>query len=372
MRGPRSGLRAAAPVTRVLLIGKGPPDRGGIAALLRTVLSSRLATSYDLRLANLSRRDLPREGGRLTAGNVLRTIEDAGTVWREAKDTDVVDLHSALVPFTTILRAGSLALVARLRGARVVVHAHGGQIRTWLRGPLRRLLVRLALRPADVVVAVSEGERQALSRALGPARVRLIRNGVDVNTFDPGDARTSGRPIILYVGLLTPRKGVIDLVRASDELAARGVEHELRLVGGTPDEGVEAEREVRAAAGSEVRFLGAQPHDRMAECYREADVFCLPSWWEAMPLSILEAMASGLPVVATQVGDIPHVVAHGETGLLVPPQDPDALADALEVLLSDPGRREEMAKNGRLLAEERFGLDRMLDQLDELYRELAR
>ncbi len=360
-------------MTRVLLVGKGAPERGGIPATLQMVQTSRLSQRHDLRLANLSRPEPPREGGRFTAGNVRRTAEDAARLWREACDVDVVDIHTAFVPLTTLFRAWLLALVARLRGASVVVHAHGGLIRTWVDGPVRRLLVRAAMTPVRTVVAVSDGERAALVRALPADRVRLIRNGVDTAVFRPPDqGRQPGRrPVVLYVGLLTPRKGVVDLLRASEELTERGVDHELRIVGGTPDEGAHAEREVRDAAGPEVRFLGTQPHEAMADHYRAADVFCLPSWWEAMPLSILEAMASGLPVVATDVGDVPHVVADGRTGLLVPPREPRALAEALATVLRDGDRREAMGTAGRRLAEERFSLDRTVDELDALFRAVA-
>lgn len=306
----------------------------------------------------------------MTMGNVRRTVEDAARVWRDARDVQIVNIHSAFVPLTTLARASLLALVARLRGAHVVLHAHGGRIRTWVRDPLRRAAVRAAMVPVSTVVAVSEGERVVLEHVLPPGRVRLIRNGVDTARFTPsGSTRTDGdRPVVLYVGLLTPRKGLIDLLQASEGLIERGIDHELRIVGGTPDEGEHAEREVRNAAGPEVRFLGTQPHERMIEQYRAADVFCLPSWWEAMPLSILEAMAAGLPVVVTAVGEIPHVVDDGHSGFLVPPRDPDALSDALEAVLRDGARRRAMGQEGRRIVEERFALDRMLDELDVVFR----
>src|SRR5204862_6978171 len=134
-------------------------------------------------------------------------------------------------------------------------------------------------------------------------------------------------PRVLYVGLLTARKGVLDLIEASRLLRDEGVDHELLLLGGMPDEGPEAAQPVLAAADGVARLLGTRPPEEMPAAYADADVFCLPSWWEAMPLSVLEAMAAGLPVVASDVGDVSRLVT-AECGAVVPAKDPQRLAEA--------------------------------------------
>jgi len=302
----------------------------------------------------------------MTWSNVTRTLADAHAVWRQSRATDVVHIHSALAPEVTLVRAGLLAAMARLRGARVIVHAHGGLVKLWLTTRPRRVLVRLALWPADRVVAVSEGGREALVAALGHERVLLIDNAVDLSAFGP-PGPPHDPPRILYVGVLTPRKGILDLFDASEILRARRVDHEIVLVGGPPPEGLHAEEEVRRAAPPATRFLGPRPHETMPDLYVSVDLFCLPSWWEAMPLSVLEAMASGLAVVATAVGDVPRVVRQGETGLLVPPRDPLALAEALEWLLRDADLRRRTGMEGRRLMEEQFSTTRATHDIDRLY-----
>ncbi|MGZ6827721.1 MAG: glycosyltransferase family 4 protein, partial [Mycobacteriales bacterium] len=275
-------------------------------------------------------------------------------------------VHSALAPGVTLVRAGLLAAAARSRGCRVVVHAHGGRVQLWLTTPARRRVARLALAAAGRVVAVSEGGRDALLPVLGSDRVVLVDNGIDVDAFGP-PGPVHSPPRVLFVGLLTPRKGVLDLVEASRLLRARGVAHELRLVGGSPDEGPDAERQVRDALPPDVRLLGALPPDQMPAAYRDADVLCLPSWWEAMPLSVLEAMATGLPVVATAVGDVPRIVEDGVTGRVVPAQDPVALADALQDVLASPGRAARMGAAGRERAQQRYSATAMSDALSDVY-----
>lgn len=352
-------------MTRVLLVGKGPPDRGGISAFLQRLLAGRLAEEHDLSLLNLTRSGPP-AGGRVTASNVTRTLADARAVRRAAGRGGIVHIHTALVPLVTLIRAGILVRAARPRRNRVLLHVHSGLVELWLHGPFRTRVTRFLLRPCDTVVACSEGSRAALAAVL-PGRVVLVDNGVDVEAFAPAPEAHGGKPRILYAGLLSPRKGVPELVRASRLLLDRGIDHELVLAGGTPDEGAEDERAARAEDSPAASWIGPQPHEAMAGLYREADVFCLPSWWEAMPLSILEAMATGLPVVATAVGDVPRVVRPGETGLLVPPRDAAALADALAELLEDPDKRRAWGRAARALVEERHSEKVTVDGLAGAY-----
>ena len=353
----------------VLMVGKGAPDRGGIPTFLETLLGSRLARDHDLRFLNVAHAGTP-EGGHVTLGNLRRTLRDAAAVWREARGCDIVHIHSALAPTVTDLRAAVLALAGRARGCSVVVHAHGGNIQFWLTTPLRRLLLRLAMVPAHRVVAVWTAGEQALRRVLPEGRVLLIDNGVPVEGV-PEQEGDHEPPRILYVGLLTPRKGVLDLLAASRLLRERGVDHETWLLGGTPDEGPAAEAQVRAGLDGSARLLGTRPPEQMPAEFAAADVFCLPSWWEAMPLSVLEAMAAGLPVVATDVGDVKRAVVDGVTGHVVPVRDPEKLADALEPLLTDPLLRRHMGKAGRERVVELFSSEVTDARVSALYDELA-
>src|SRR5688572_33109339 len=109
----------------------------------------------------------------------------------------------------------------------------------------------------------------------------------------------------------------------------------------------------------------------MPAAYADADVFCLPSWWEAMPLSVLEAMAAGLPVVATDVGDVGRAVADGVTGYVVPRQDPEKLAAALEPLLTDPQLRRRMGASGRERVVGMFSSEVTARAVSALYAELV-
>lgn len=353
---------------RVVVAAKGPPARGGIPTFVDWMLRSELAATHELTLVNFTDSG-PLEGGRLSRRNVGRVGRDAAVLFDAAGAADVVHIHSALAPLVTLIRVCLLALVARVRGCPVIVHAHGGRFRHWVEHPLRRAVVRAALAPASRVVSVSQSGYQALAPAVPHGRLRLIENGIDLDVFRPSD-RGARIPRIVFVGSLTPRKGVIDLIRACVLLRGRGVEHELWIVGGSPDEGAAAEAEVREAATG-VRLLGHLPPTALPELYAETDIFCLPSWWEAMPLSVLEAMASGLPVVATNVGDIPRVVVDGECGYIVPPRDVERLATALERLAVDPALRQRFGATGRRMAETRFSAQATAAALAAVYAEVT-
>ncbi|MGA9345411.1 MAG: glycosyltransferase family 4 protein [Nocardioidaceae bacterium] len=352
---------------RVLLVGKGFPDRGGIPTFLTMMQSGDLAKQYELTFLNVAHSAAP-EGGEVTTGNIVRTLRDARSVFAQAKHHDIVHIHSALAPAVTVARAGLLALAGRLRGSAVIMHAHGGNIETWLTTPLRRALMRLAMLPANRVVAVWTAGERALASSIGADKVRLIDNGVDCGRYsDPEPPHEP--PRVLYVGLLTPRKGVLDLIEASRMLQADGMEHELRLLGGTPDEGPAAAEPVIAAAEGVATLLGTRPPEEMPAAYAEADIFCLPSWWEAMPLSVLEAMTAGLPIVASDVGDVSRLVSE-DCGYVVPVKSPDRIADALRKLLENVDERRRMGTAARARALSTFSSAATDKAIADLYSEV--
>lgn len=323
-----------------------------------STLQWELAGRHDVQLLNLTRQSEYRAGV-LSSTNITRTVVDFWRVLKSAGRFDVVHLHSSFVPAVTLIRAGLLLLAARLRGAGTVLHVHGGGLPEWTDAGWKRLLLRFALLPANQVVSVSDG----ITAALGTPRTHTIYNGVDTVAFAPDPQRNADVPVVVFAGILTRRKGVVDLIEASHLLLARGIQHRLVLVGGRPDEGIDEETIVRKAATGPEELVGAVAHAEMARYMREADVFCLPSWFEAMPLSILEALASALPVVATRVGQIPSII-DDSIGRLVEPQDPAALADALQELIVDKVLRARLAANARSRALDQYSLAQTITEIE--------
>lgn len=227
------------------------------------------------------------------------------------------------------------------------------------------------MRPlTTVTICVSDHERARglEARTCGAERTAVIPNAVDVRTA-PAARHDRERPLVVAVGRLKAPKDFLTLVRALALLPPGSCD--AQIVGEGPDR-AELEAEIRRLGIGERVLLAGERRD-VPELLAGADAFVLSSASEAMPVSVLEAMAAGLPVVGSRVGGMSELVADGETGLLVEPGDPDVLAAALRRLLAEPELRRRMGDAGRDRARRRFALEPFRRAHVELYsRELAR
>jgi glycosyltransferase involved in cell wall biosynthesis len=232
-------------------------------------------------------------------------------------------------------------------------------------GRLRRGFARVAGRRAAAVVAVGDHSAREIERLVGLelGSVRTIRNGVPDLSPEPPPAPRPGS-VVGSVGRLDPEKGYETLVLALPALP----EATALLVGGGPDR-VRLER-LAAELGVADRLAITGWTDEARRHLPLFTVFCLPSRNESFPLTVVEAMLAGLPVVATDVGSVSEAVLEGETGLLVPRDDPHALANALRRLIDDPPLRASMGLRGRELALERFTAEQMVAGFERLYEEI--
>ncbi len=197
--------------------------------------------------------------------------------------------------------------------------------------------------------------------------------GVDPHIFVPRPARPAPDRIdILCVGRLTPAKGQHVLISAVEKLALQDRRVRLRLVGNGPDENSLHEHAARIAHPDCVVFEGAIDQDRIRDFYSTADIFCLPSFAEGLPVVLMEAMAMEIPCVSTQIAGIPELIRDGIDGLLVAPSDVDALAGALAKLMDDPSLRERIGKSGRTRILERYDLRHNVEALAAIFAERVR
>ena len=226
---------------------------------------------------------------------------------------------------------------------------------------------RLAARRARRFIAVSEATRQDLVRLLGvdPARIDVVYNGVDERFQPEADpervarfraARSLPEQFILYLGTLEPRKNIPVLLRAYAAARRRGVSAPLVLAGGRGwRDQLIAPLIEELGISDAVRLVGFVPMDEQALWYNAATLFAFPSRYEGFGFPVLEAMACGTPVIASNRSALPEIV--GDAGVLVDPDDPERLAEALVSLLHDDARREDLARRGRQRAE-RFTWDK--------------
>ncbi len=283
------------------------------------------------------------------------------------------DIVHAFLPLVTLLGAAA----GRLCGAAGVVTGKRALGTHQDRFPFLWPVDRLADALSDVITVNS---RAVLADTLRRERVRasrlhLIYNGVA--PFKGGRERVRRRlgvedeePVVLTVANLIAYKGHADLIHAVRLVMDAGGRARFLLAG--EDRGLQADLVRRARAlgvSAAVRFLGRR--DDVADLYAAGDMLVLPSHEEGFSNVILEAMAAGLPVVATAVGGNPEAVVHGVTGWLVPPRRPEALAGKILDLLAHPGRAAQWGRRGRLRALSLFSLDRMIREHRRLYAQLA-
>jgi len=267
-----------------------------------------------------------------------------------------------------------LMAIAGWFGVPSLLHVHGSDFDTWyLAGnPELRQWVRRQLARAKFVVALSESWRAFLSR-ITVTPLAVVHNAVNTREIHPHRVgRRDDVPTLLFLGLVGRRKGVPELLRAVRELAHAERPCQVRVVIAGNGEVQLTQRVVedcRLRGLVDVRgWIGPEEKTR---CLLDADIFVLPSHHEGLPMSLLEAMAAGLAVITTPVGGIPEVIEDEKNGLMVPPGNVDALADAIRRLVADRKLRERLAAAGRTTVEERFDIRVAAARFKRIYERLA-
>jgi glycosyltransferase involved in cell wall biosynthesis len=286
---------------------------------------------------------------------------------------DIVNAH--------LFRSTAVAApLARWHGARVVETYHGRE--GWRRGVIggKFLADRLLSRLVDRVIAVSEAARAFLIAGKGydARKIVVVPNGRDLSVFRPGVGGQSVRkelgidratPLVGVVGRLEEQKGHVYLLDAWPSVHAEFPDARLLLVGEGSLRGALEERARRLGIASSVMFAGFRPD--VPQVLDALDVVTLPSLYEGMPLTAIEASAMAKPVVGTAVDGTPEVIREGRTGRLVPPREPAALSRALRMLLRDPAAARAMGAAGRDFVLHRFDLNRQVEATARVYRETA-
>jgi len=282
-------------------------------------------------------------------------------------DYDVIHGH-------TFLPAVPTQLGGRLSGTPAVFTVHGTALSTGvgkdtsrLTGIKRRLEHKFILGfDYDHVISVNRHHLDLLEEY--HESLSCIPNGVDIERFDRDRERNRD---ILFLGRLDPKKRVSDLIEAFGLIAEEYPDTRLVIVGtGSLDD--ELEEQARATAASDrIVFEGRVPDEAIPEYYASSELFVLPSVWEGHPLTLLEAWASGIPVITTEVEGIQEFVDHEENGYLVPPESPPDLADALRVSLDDPESAREWAREARELVRSEYSWEAAARRTDEVYRNIT-
>jgi glycosyltransferase involved in cell wall biosynthesis len=311
--------------------------------------------------------------------DLMATVRLARLIRRERPQI----LHTHTAKAGTVARVA--ALLAGSRRPPIIVHTFHGHVLRGYFGPLRsrffRLLERWLASKTTALVAVSPQVRDDLvSLGVAPReRFVVIRLGIELDERVAAEQngraesrRYLGIPddrfAVGWIGRMTAVKRTDDVLVAFKQLRDEGVDACLCMVGDGPDRAHLEQRAHELGVVRDTLFLGYQ--EEVAPFYAAFDALVLPSGNEGTPVSAIEALAAGRPVVATRVGGVPDVVSDGEDGFLVEAGATDDLADRLAQLARDPALRERMGKHGRERVLPRYAVDRLVGDVDRLYRSL--
>jgi phosphatidylinositol alpha-mannosyltransferase len=351
------------------------PENGGVAQHVRHLYENLRLRGHDVRIITASHGPQRASEGdilRIGVGFSVPLNGSMGTLTfsprylgqvrelLERERFDVLHLHEPFVPFLSLflLRESNSVNIATF-------HAYAGFSPSYELGSrvMKAHAARLHGR-----IAVSAAARHFIDRFF-PGDYKVIPNGVDVPRFAgavPLARWQDGTPNVLFVGRHEPRKGLLDLLKAHRILRKTGYEERLLVVGSGPQER-EARRYVATRGLKAVEFLGRVSDAEKAQLFRTADIYASPATGgESFGIVLLEAMAAGAPIVASDIHGYKGVVRRGREGLLVPPHEPKELAMAIARLLDDPELRAEMSAAGRARAEE-FSWPRVTGKVEDYY-----
>lgn len=349
---------------KILMIGTDPESRGGISSVIRM---------YE-------------EGGLFQKALYLASYKDGGPVGKLAyyvrflgqylktlltvPSIRLVHVHTA--SYASFSRKSLVVMLAKLFGKKVILHVHGAEFAVFYEkcGTLRKKWLEHILRRCDCIIALSNQWKRDLLKISPASDVRVVYNPTILRdvSFERGICHQQEPVKFLFMGRIGKRKGVYDIVESMRQVHSDNVQ--IHLYG---DGEVDQLQKLVTEKGLQrsVKVCGWIDGSTKDATFRSADVLLLPSYNEGLPISVLEAMAYGLPVLATDVGGIAEAVAEGENGFLIAPGQCGELAERIERLASSAELRHKMGQAGYEMASARFSLPVIVGQLESLYDEFT-
>ena len=349
-------------MTKVLMCGNHPTDKGGMTSVIRQI------REHDWESEGIELSFIPT----FMPGNIAKkTLFFAGAYLRIAfrmafDKPDAVHIHMSYKGSFT--RANAVQALCRAFHVKDIIHVHGSEFEKWYDSlaERKRQKIRKFLREASVVIVLGEKWEKILRRIEPAAKTTVLSNAVSIPKELP--KRNGETTDILFLGVLTQRKGVADLLNAVRMLADSGRIGKMHftIAGSGKDEEKLKKQADELGINNYVSFVGWISGERKKELLQQSRIMVLPSYNEGLPISILEALSYGMPVAATDVGDIPSAVEDKVNGRLFKPGDIEAMAEALTYTASEEnyGR---LSAQARKTAEDRFSEEQFYQRLLAIY-----
>ena len=363
---------------RILMVGPVPPPTGGIASVMEDIINSELASEFSFKL--FSRPDFELGITRTIPRNIARIkqfLDFSFKLWRG--NYYLVHIHS---PDDAFLSTIIFILLSRLARTGMLVHMHGTDWDEFYtrRSFFRRLYTRIGLRIAPRIVVLYSLWAENVRKICPTANVLVIRNLI--HDHDPPDRSrvqqmkeqlglTEEHFVVLTIGYVGWRKGSFVILNAVPQAISQDESIRFILVGSEemPGEMAQLMEQVRKEnLGPWVTFTGEVERNTTSILFGLADVYLLPSFIEGMPISIIEALRSYLPVISTRIGGIPDMIEDHVSGLLLNPGAPGEIAEAVLLLRRDERLRKKLAESARKTFEDKFEFSRGIEEIRAAYR----
>ena len=340
--------------SRVLMVGMHlTKTRGGISTLIAEILKSPLKDDFEFTYIESQAEDFGKFGKAFLALGAI-----ARFVWIcISKRPNLVYVH--LGSNASLYRESIFIFLAKLFGKKVITHFHAGDVDNYypFQSKIGQKFIQTALGLSDSFIAVSQESAKQLRDITQSQNISVITNAIDTSVFNGDKKSLTDEPRgdavrLLFVGAVGKLKGEKDLIKALALLRDNKPNLKISFLG----YGAENLKDYceRFEIGNLVEYLGAVPMNERIEFFRRSDIFVLPTYAEAMPMSVIEAMAAGLPVISTRVGGIPELIEDGVDGILFAPGDVGALAEKISFLLNNKDTRIRIGKKAKQKAREQM------------------
>lgn len=347
---------------RILMVGMHlTKTRGGISTLIAEILKSGLKDEFEFVYIESQAEDFGKNDKALLAFHaVWRFLFNC--VWKRPA---LVYVH--LGSNASLYRESVFILLGKVLRQKIVAHFHAGDIDNYypFQHRLGQKFIRLAIGSCDSIIAVSQESARQLQNIAGALKISVIPNAIDASVFCANDnlpKDKNGATRLLFVGAVGKLKGERDLIKAL-AILRDGDEPNIKV--SFLGYGAESLKDYCVELGvvDYVEHLGAVSMSERVEFFQKADIFVLPTYAEAMPMSVIEAMAAGLATITTPVGGIPELIEDGADGFLFPPGDAKALAEKISFLLNNKDLINKIGAKARKKAVEQFNFPQYAGKL---------
>lgn len=282
---------------------------------------------------------------------------------------DVIHLHNSNIPVVETSLPTVVTVHGTMRGH--IAHRESLDLHSFVVRALSPMYIAIdekVVNSADKVIAVSNACAEELKVLYGIKSPEIIPNAVDSTFFSPAHHKDNPKPYVLYTGRLSPEKGLIDLIACAKIVSKDLPELKFALSGRGPLERHLKKMVAKHDLQKRFHFVGYVNRDILLKYYQNATIYVLPSYWEGLPTTLLEAMACGLPVVGTAVAGTSEVIADHKTGFLVPPHNPEKLASAILELLDNETLREEIGSEARKHVMRFYNWNTIVGKIERVYQ----